>query len=120
MFHQFKPTIMTTTTTAINTTTNVFVVLHPHSEYNGFSVYGGVFKTKEAAIADFMKRNSKSRYPIIETLIHEHNEETYVIPITNRYKDNIEQIREDFNDDMWASEIAYDYGGLLILETKVG
>ena len=102
----------TINTTTANTTNNVFVMLFPHSEYNGFDVFGGVFLAKEDAIAEYNKHNFNDRYPIAETLVKEDEEYgvTFILPIHD--KERIEEIKAEFEND--AHDAAYYYGGYII------
>ena len=117
-------------TTANNNTMNVYVILHSHSEYCGFSVFGGVFRTKEEAIAEAKKRMEDSHYPTIEIRVIEEthrdrrNEkdinDIYVIPIRESDMKNIERINEDLADEYYgAHDVAYNLGGLLITEQTI-
>lgn len=117
-------------TTESSNTMKVYVILDSHSEYCGFSVFGGVFRTKEEAIAEAKKRFEDSRYPTIEIRVVEEtyrdrrNEkditDIYVIPIRESDMENIERINEDLADEYYgASVVAYNMGGLLITERTI-
>jgi hypothetical protein len=106
---------MTTTNTTTATNNTIYVRLFSHSEYTAFDIFGGIFKSTEEAIEDYAKRNSYSKYPIIETLMKEEYDDLFVLPLFN--KDNIDEIKEDF--EYSAYDTAYRYGGYAIRKMTI-
>jgi hypothetical protein len=105
----------TTNTTTANTNNTIYVRLFSHSEYTAFDIFGGIFKSMEEAIEDYVKRNSNSKYPIIETLMKEEYDDLFVLPLFN--KENIDEIKEDF--EYSAYDTAYRYGGYVIRKMTI-
>lgn len=95
----------------------VFVVLHGHSEYQGFSVFGGVYADLESAIKTTIAQLSYTQY-LSETCEY-HTKKgivkmTYVVP----FDETSEQERRDDLNNYGIDNTAYHFG-FIVQEQEV-
>jgi hypothetical protein len=94
----------------------VFVKLYGHSEYMGFTVFGGVFNSVEAAI------NSERNLTDKTVLQRTDGDTVYVLPLyLTESKERVEQIKAEFfdPDPYFADSVCYQYGGYVVREMEV-
>ena len=100
-----------------NNNTTIYVVLQSHSEYCGFSVFSGIFRSKEEAIENWKKHFTSHRYPLVDIIKVDEGKSTYIIPIRKSNESEIDRIKEELKYD--ASSTAYYFGGFLIEEMTI-
>lgn len=94
----------------------VFVKLYGHSEYMGFTVFGGVFNSVEAAI------NSERNLTDKTVLQRTDGDTVYVLPLyLTESKEKVEQIKAEFfdPDPYFADSVCYQYGGYIVRKMEV-
>lgn len=91
----------------------VFVVLYGHSEYCGFDIFGGAFKTLQSALEHAQSRRKKWYN---EVLTKQEGNVTYVLPLKSDDED-YESKRNEFEFDY--DQMTYYNGGYIIMETEV-
>ena len=91
----------------------IFVLLYANSEYCGFNIFGGAFKSLKTALETAQHRHNMLAD---EVITKQDRNVTFVLPLHNEDKD-YESKQNEFETDY--EQMTYYSGGYIIMETNI-